>query len=201
MHTYAHAIERVYTSQVFQVADRLADQGYVVAVPDMFGPSNSWPIAKFPPSSDEQSKEFMAWIDSTANREATALKVKEAQKHLKEIKGVDTFGVVGFCWGGSVALTLAGALRRCSPRVAKLTVSQHKRIVGFARFVGFWREAYRARNLTRSLHALQATTRLRRPRAATPRSSGRRRSWPRRRSSPCASCPPKTTRWRASRTS
>ena len=31
------------------------------------------------------------------------------QKYLKEQKGCDKFAVVGFCWGGGVALTLACA--------------------------------------------------------------------------------------------
>ena len=49
--------------QTFQVADRLAEQGFLVAVPDYFE-GDEWPLSDFPPS---DGNKFMNWVATTAN--------------------------------------------------------------------------------------------------------------------------------------
>lgn len=89
--------------QVFQVADRLADAGFSVAVFDPFD-GKPWPMSKFPPP---DKAEFMAWINSmpAADVAATAATVRQ---WMADNRGANTFGVAGYCWGSSISLLMAG---------------------------------------------------------------------------------------------
>mmetsp|Transcript_12309 Transcript_12309/g.29237 ORF Transcript_12309/g.29237 Transcript_12309/m.29237 type:complete len:249 (+) Transcript_12309:95-841(+) len=93
--------------QVFQVADRIADSGFAVGVPDIFRGS-PWPMDKFPPKPEDN---FMEWIkpkmeyltqikpdvDATVSLLRTTAGAKEGK-----------YGVIGFCAGAALALQ-AGA--------------------------------------------------------------------------------------------
>lgn len=95
-------------SQVFQVADRLADQGFTVGVPDLFG-DDAWKMSEFPPP-DKQK--FMQWIHTKGDVGKTAVKVHQTREYLHKECSATLFGVIGFCWGSSVSLHLASAQPR-----------------------------------------------------------------------------------------
>ena len=107
-------------AQVFQVADRLSEQGYSVAVPDFFG-DNTWPLDKFPPPENDpkyNQDEFMKWVKSAGDVDGTSKKVKMVQEHMKKEHSATQFGIVGFCWGGGVSLHLASARQTVQSRVS-----------------------------------------------------------------------------------
>jgi dienelactone hydrolase len=88
------------------VADRLADHGFCLAVPDLFN-GKPWPMTEYPPPDMES---FMAWIASVGDVKTNADKVIAAKQFLAESRGATACGTVGFCWGSCVSLYLAGAL-------------------------------------------------------------------------------------------
>lgn len=92
--------------QVFQVADRLADAGFVVAVFDPFD-GKPWPMSEFPPP---DGAKFMAWINSMPI-EVVAATAGKVRQWMVDNRGATSFGVTGYCWGSSVSFFLAGAHR------------------------------------------------------------------------------------------
>eukprot|EP00892_Ulva_mutabilis_P003395 jgi/Ulvmu1/1427/UM011_0156.1 len=91
-------------SQVFQVADRLADCGFSVAVFDPFK-GEPWPMSDFPPS---DAAKFMDWITSMP-LESVAASAANVRQWMAANRGAASFGVTGFCWGSSVSLFMAGS--------------------------------------------------------------------------------------------
>jgi dienelactone hydrolase len=57
---------------VHQVADRLAEQGFTVAVPDLLG-GDAWPLEDFPPA-DEVA--FAHWLETAGNTDKAIEKVR-----------------------------------------------------------------------------------------------------------------------------
>jgi len=96
----------IKSPQVQYVADELAKDGYLACVPDLltttFG--RPWDYADMPPKDPEMFKRYFATInDITA---ITSLSVG-AVGWLKE-HGAEKIGCAGFCWGGSMAIRMAG---------------------------------------------------------------------------------------------
>ncbi|KAJ1564435.1 hypothetical protein HK096_008005 [Nowakowskiella sp. JEL0078] len=83
-----------------QVADLFASQGFRVAMPDLFR-GNPWPLGRTIdyPALVAHLNEF-APIERVSHDTANLIKV------LKD-EGSSKFVVIGFCWGGSVAIKLA----------------------------------------------------------------------------------------------
>ncbi|CAM9246966.1 unnamed protein product [Choristocarpus tenellus] len=88
-------------------------------MPDLFR-GEPWSLVNFPPPDKEV---FSAWINSAGNWET---KIRESlatvMDHMRNSMGAAVFGVVGFCWGGSVAMRAAGLGAEAG---IKATVSVH----------------------------------------------------------------------------
>lgn len=80
---------------VRRFCDKLASEGFLVAMPDFFR-GHEWDIAKFPP----QPEEFAAWKDTIASRKVVEKDIEELV--LPFLSGTDavSYGAIGFCWGG-----------------------------------------------------------------------------------------------------
>lgn len=81
-------------------ADMLAELGYVAMAVDMYGNARE---ASHPKDAKKFSKSVMSNFDEAKNR------FREAMKTLKENPNVDAeqIAVIGYCFGGSVALSMA----------------------------------------------------------------------------------------------
>jgi dienelactone hydrolase len=84
----------------------MSEAGFVVAIPDVFGPGGAWPMDDFPPTDGEK---FMAWIHKQ-ELSGVKEKVDSVRKHLQVTHGCAGFGIVGFCWGSMAALYVARTL-------------------------------------------------------------------------------------------
>ena len=91
--------------QVFQVCDRLAaEAGITVASPDVFR-GQPWSKDKFPPKPED---DIMGWITTAGSWEVANADLQATIGHLKATRSISSFGALGFCWGGCMALR-AGA--------------------------------------------------------------------------------------------
>ncbi|MBE1162203.1 dienelactone hydrolase family protein [Dyella acidiphila] len=95
-----------------EMAQRLADNGYAVLLPDVF--YRNGPIEVMDPATafgDPAKKEFIMKLVGSLDRDRT---VSDAEAFIgflaarPEVKG-DRFGVTGYCMGGKLAVTAAGA--------------------------------------------------------------------------------------------
>ncbi|KAF5832399.1 hypothetical protein DUNSADRAFT_11731 [Dunaliella salina] len=94
---------------VYQVADRLADAGFLVTVPDMWR-GKPWPMDKFPPKPEDN---FMGWVTENGSWDKTSgPDFKAAVESLKS-KGAPKIGTIGFCWGAMIALSGESLLSLC----------------------------------------------------------------------------------------
>ncbi|CAM9397345.1 unnamed protein product [Chrysoparadoxa australica] len=94
--------------QVKQVCDVLADAGFNVAMPDFYEGA-PWDPANFPPPDREA---FMTWVKS-GNRsfdETVKAKIEIVMMLMADNFGAKSFGVLGFCWGGYIAMRSAAEL-------------------------------------------------------------------------------------------
>ena len=90
---------------VRRVADQLASEGgFLVVMPDFYR-GNPWPMENFPPPNKE---EFGAWWSSTASLDIVRSSLDDLVFPFLEERGVQSTGVLGFCWGGLMAVSLAG---------------------------------------------------------------------------------------------
>jgi carboxymethylenebutenolidase len=97
---------------MWDMGQRLADSGYVVLLPDLF--YRSGPYAPMVPAkvfADPAQKEHLMRLVGSVTRDAT---VSDADAFISflasrpEVRG-ERFGTTGYCMGGKVALTAAGA--------------------------------------------------------------------------------------------
>jgi carboxymethylenebutenolidase len=97
---------------MWDMGQRLADSGYVVLLPDLF--YRSGPYAPMVPAkvfADPAQKEHLMKLVGSVTRDAT---VSDADAFISflasrpEVRG-ERFGTTGYCMGGKVALTAAGA--------------------------------------------------------------------------------------------
>ncbi|KAM0916209.1 hypothetical protein ACQ4PT_010301 [Festuca glaucescens] len=79
-----------------KIADQVADEGYLVVVPDLLHGD---------PYNDEAKIPFEEWIKTHSPVEATE-KTKALIAALKE-QGMSAVGVGGYCWGAKVAVELS----------------------------------------------------------------------------------------------
>uniref|UniRef100_A0A0D9ZYW6 Dienelactone hydrolase domain-containing protein n=1 Tax=Oryza glumipatula TaxID=40148 RepID=A0A0D9ZYW6_9ORYZ len=79
-----------------QIADKVADSGYYVVVPDLLYGD---------PYTDDPSRPFWVWIMAHSPDEA-AEKTKPLIAALKK-EGMSSVGIGGYCWGGKVAVELS----------------------------------------------------------------------------------------------
>ncbi|EDQ91101.1 uncharacterized protein MONBRDRAFT_24034 [Monosiga brevicollis MX1] len=90
--------------QVRCLSDKLAAAGYYAVVPDIFR-KEPWTLEKFPPSTPELKEAFGQFLER-----AGAQGPKDAEtilSHFKSVGLTGKAGVIGFCWGGKLAVTLA----------------------------------------------------------------------------------------------
>uniref|UniRef100_A0ACD5TAR9 Uncharacterized protein n=1 Tax=Avena sativa TaxID=4498 RepID=A0ACD5TAR9_AVESA len=90
-----------------KIADQVADEGYLVVVPDLLHGD---------PYNDEAKIPFQDWIKTHSPVEA-AEKTKALIATLKK-QGVSAVGVGGYCWGGKVAIELSK-----SPEIEVVVIS------------------------------------------------------------------------------
>lgn len=88
--------------QIKQVCDRLADAGFLVAAPDVFQ-GKPWPMSKMPPKPEDN---LHGWISTEGSYEKVSKHIAKTVEHLKS-KGAESFGIIGFCWGASIAMKAA----------------------------------------------------------------------------------------------
>ncbi|EAY97970.1 hypothetical protein OsI_19888 [Oryza sativa Indica Group] len=79
-----------------QIADKVADSGYYVVVPDLLYGD---------PYTDDPARPFWVWIMAHSPDEA-AEKTKPLIAALKK-EGMSSVGIGGYCWGGKVAVELS----------------------------------------------------------------------------------------------
>ena len=73
----------------------------------------------FPPKTGQN---IMEWLQSTVPAERVAKDLAAVRQHLKEQHGVEKAGIVGFCWGGYMALLNAEHYAAvASPHPSRLT--------------------------------------------------------------------------------
>jgi len=95
-----------YFPQSIQGADILATSGkdhdYQVFIPDWFEGKPA-DISWYPPDTDEKGKALGNFFQTTGAPPKTAQKVPSFLKEIeKKYSSINTWGVVGFCWGGKI---------------------------------------------------------------------------------------------------
>jgi len=101
---------------VYQFADVIASNGFVVAVPDMFPNNTAWPQTNWPPN--YQSEEWQAFYGKISQFDSFVPKVKQAVDLLTGM-GCESVGCVGLCWGVKPAICALKA------KIVKAVVGPH----------------------------------------------------------------------------
>ncbi|MBP2832811.1 dienelactone hydrolase family protein [Aquimarina sp. U1-2] len=83
-------------------ADMLAEMGYVALAIDMYGDGK---LAKHPDDAGKFAMNVMGNIESAKERFTAALELLKSQKFVD----ADKIAAIGYCFGGSVALTMANS--------------------------------------------------------------------------------------------
>lgn len=91
------------SGQAKQVCDKLAEAGFNAIMPDFFD-GKAWPLADFPPT---DWTPFKQWIAAAGAYDTVRPAVERATAYAKA-NGASSVGIVGFCWGGGIAMQ-AGA--------------------------------------------------------------------------------------------
>jgi dienelactone hydrolase len=89
---------------VRRVADQLASDGFLVVMPDFYR-GNPWSLENFPPPDKEA---FGAWWSTTASLEVVQSTLQSLVLPYLQDRGVESTGVIGFCWGGLMATSMSG---------------------------------------------------------------------------------------------
>ncbi|CAM9404270.1 unnamed protein product [Discosporangium mesarthrocarpum] len=92
-----------FTPQAKQVCDSLAASGFNVAMPDFFK-GNPWKLEHFP-APDKAA--FLSWVGTSGDFDTVVRPGVESTMEFLKGKGAETFGVIGFCWGGAMAMKMA----------------------------------------------------------------------------------------------
>lgn len=98
-------------ASMWEMGQRLADAGYLVLLPDMYYRMQDKPPAPDQVRADPQQRERMMKFVGSLNRDR---KISDARAFIDflssrpDVRGT-RFGVTGYCMGGNIALTAAGA--------------------------------------------------------------------------------------------
>ena len=84
-----------------EFCDKLAKAGYLVVMPDYYR-GNAWSPSNFPPADQD---EFMNWVKSFSPGMLAADVESTRQYILSQEPKITSIGLIGFCWGGKVAIT------------------------------------------------------------------------------------------------
>jgi len=99
-----------YYAQTLQGADILAtgdrETPCQVFMPDFFG-EHACPIEWYPPDTPEKEKKIGEWFGAHAGPPQQMPKVGKVVNALKQQRGIEAWGIVGFCWGGKIATLLS----------------------------------------------------------------------------------------------
>ncbi|KAF1962815.1 dienelactone hydrolase family protein [Byssothecium circinans] len=91
--------------QTIQGADILAytdkEQPYQVFMPDFFEGSPA-DISWYPPDNEEKGKKLGEFFSTKAAPPKTLPRIPKIVDELAKTKGVEKWGIVGFCWGGKI---------------------------------------------------------------------------------------------------
>jgi dienelactone hydrolase len=91
--------------QTIQGADILAysdsEHPYQVFMPDFFEGSAA-DISWYPPDNKEKEKKLGDFFSSAAAPPKTVPRVPKVVKEIAEQRGIESWAVVGFCWGGKI---------------------------------------------------------------------------------------------------
>jgi carboxymethylenebutenolidase len=132
---------------LWEMGQRLADSGYLVLLPDLF--YRSGPYAPMNPAeifSDPVKRDAMRAMVSAIGREQKLTDTRAFLDYLasrSDVKG-DRYGATGYCMGGNMALTAAGAFPERFACVASFhggnlatdqPDSPHAHIAGFGGYV------------------------------------------------------------------
>jgi carboxymethylenebutenolidase len=93
-----------------EMAQRLADAGFVVALPDLFYRAGPYgPLEPHAVFSGPDVRATLAPLMDTTDNQKAAADIGPVLKHLEQRHDVtgSTVGVVGYCMGGAIALTIA----------------------------------------------------------------------------------------------
>lgn len=85
-------------AHIRDVADRFAQAGLLTLAPDMFAPAAAGVELDYDDAGFARGREL-----ATAVGFERAVAIVDAAAHALREQGADAVGVVGFCWGGSVA--------------------------------------------------------------------------------------------------
>lgn len=91
--------------QTRQNCDDLAAAGFTVVMADHFF-GKPWDLANFPP---KDGSDIGKWLAKDAPWDKTKAEL-ESVFHFMRGRGAKSFGLVGFCWGGRVAMSAASEL-------------------------------------------------------------------------------------------
>jgi dienelactone hydrolase len=94
-----------YYPQTLQGADILSagdhEKPYQVFIPDFFN-GNHCPLEWYPPDNDDKQKKIGEWFGAQAQPPDHLPKIPKIVNSLKESRGIETWAIVGFCWGGKI---------------------------------------------------------------------------------------------------
>ncbi|KAG5465988.1 hypothetical protein CUR178_00704 [Leishmania enriettii] len=84
-------------------ADLLAEQGYLVIMPDFFG-EQAWPVSEWP--ADFQSERWTTHMERISKLDAYAPRMEKAISVLRRM-GCVKVGAIGMCWGSALPFIMA----------------------------------------------------------------------------------------------
>lgn len=94
-----------YFPQTLQGADILAygdkEKKYQVFIPDFFEGSPA-DISWYPPDTEEKGAKLGKFFETTAAPPKTVKRIPELVAAIKKGYNIESFAVVGFCWGGKI---------------------------------------------------------------------------------------------------